>query len=498
MIGKYFKRFSNRNSLRLVLTAYLVTLGYVLISFFYDRVGFPLDDAWIHQTYARNLVSGYGWSFIPGTPSAGSTSPLWTLLLSAGHYLGVQPVFWAVLLGAGILGACGMVIYEILKVDRRNQAAFIVSLFFILEWHFVWAAVSGMETILCVLLALLLFWSMQNKPAQGIWSGVVAALSIWVRPDLITMLVPVGLLLMMNNRNWKARIKECIICGSIVGLSLIGYMVFNYSTSGLIMPTTFYAKQSEYAELRQLPFLIRYFREFQLALIGVGILLFPGYLNLTLTAISQKRWLELSFSVWYMVYVGIYGFLLPVTYQHGRYMIPAMGIYFLLGVIGSINLAEYIQRNYLRWGWVIRTSWKVSFVLISVSFLGMGGWTYAKDVSFIEREMVDTAIWINKNVPDDSLLAVHDIGAMGYFGQRKILDLAGLINPEVIPFIRDEEKIRQYLNSNQVDILVCFPGWYPQLTKDLEILYQGQRRNLRAEYDESMTVYLWRVDKSFR
>ncbi len=38
--------------------------------------GFPLDDAWIHQVYARNLALHGQWAFVLGQPSAGSTSPL--------------------------------------------------------------------------------------------------------------------------------------------------------------------------------------------------------------------------------------------------------------------------------------------------------------------------------------------------------------------------------------------------------------------------------------
>ena len=35
--------------------------------------GFALDDAWIHQTYGRNLGLTGLWAFVPGVPSAAST-----------------------------------------------------------------------------------------------------------------------------------------------------------------------------------------------------------------------------------------------------------------------------------------------------------------------------------------------------------------------------------------------------------------------------------------
>ena len=47
--------------------------------------GFPLDDSWIHLHFARNLAEGAGFAYNPGVPVAGSTAPLWTLLLGGGE-----------------------------------------------------------------------------------------------------------------------------------------------------------------------------------------------------------------------------------------------------------------------------------------------------------------------------------------------------------------------------------------------------------------------------
>ena len=62
--------------------------------------GLALDDAWIHQTYARNLASTGQFAFVPSQPSAGSTSPLWTLLIAPGYLAHVDFKWWTYALGA--------------------------------------------------------------------------------------------------------------------------------------------------------------------------------------------------------------------------------------------------------------------------------------------------------------------------------------------------------------------------------------------------------------
>ena len=99
---------SRRFILILALASAISMGGYLLFSHSYLRIGFPLDDAWIHQTYARNLAQLGEWSFLPGQPSGGSTGPLWGVLLSLGHALGLGPLLWTFVLGWLILTALGV------------------------------------------------------------------------------------------------------------------------------------------------------------------------------------------------------------------------------------------------------------------------------------------------------------------------------------------------------------------------------------------------------
>src|SRR5258706_12825833 len=64
---------------------------YLLTSHFIYKIGFPLDDSWIHQTYSRNFALHGEWAFRSGIPSAGSPAPLWSALLAVGFLLHLSP-----------------------------------------------------------------------------------------------------------------------------------------------------------------------------------------------------------------------------------------------------------------------------------------------------------------------------------------------------------------------------------------------------------------------
>src|SRR5574337_1427938 len=131
-------------------------VAYTLIARAAGATGFPLDDAWIHQTYARNL-GWYGqWAFILGQPSAGSTAPLWTFLLAIGYALRIDYAIWTLLLNSALLGVTAWLTFRLVGHvgNVAPQAAWWVGALAAVEWHLVWAAASGMETVLFCALAM--------------------------------------------------------------------------------------------------------------------------------------------------------------------------------------------------------------------------------------------------------------------------------------------------------------------------------------------------------
>jgi hypothetical protein len=203
----------------------------------------------------------------------------------------------------------------------------------------------------------------------------------------------------------------------------------------------------------------------------------------------EKSWVELLAFIWILGYVLVYALRLPVTYQHGRYIMPVIPAFCLLGMAGLFELLELFTTRKL--GQIIRPAWLISALVILAAFWVLGLRGYSNDVAVIESEMVATAHWVAANTEPGSLVGAHDIGALGYYGERTLVDLAGLVSPEVIPFIRDESRLGNYLDQQSADYLVTFPGWYPKLVARSKLVFQTDQVFSPQMGGENMAVYRW-------
>lgn len=474
-----------------VLMVVVSMCGYVGNSLRIIGIGFPLDDAWIHQVYARNLAIDKIWAFLPGQVSAGSTSPLWTVILSVGYLLKLMPYIWTFTVGFLCLVGLCITGQKISQAETGQPPKWhLLALFLAFEWHMVWAALSGMETIFYALLILVFFYLEYDALPKPILTGLLVGMAVWVRPDGITLLGPALMVCILSAKNWKSTLVEIFKILAGFAIAFVPYILFNNFMHGSLWPNTYYAKQAEYYSLLRGPLLLRWSRLMGLPLIGAGVLLLPGFIWMIWQSLKEKKWVLLSMGIWWLGYSLIYALRLPVVYQHGRYLIPAMPVFFVVGFIGIREIiAHWVVRNKVTK--ILSQAWAISILVVEILFFGLGAQAYAEDVAIIETEMVATARWLNSNTPENAVIAVHDIGAVGYFTDRKLIDLAGLISPEVIPFIRDEARLEGFLNRQGIDFLVTFPGWYPQMTKNKVSVFRTGGPFSPAAGGENMEVYRW-------
>jgi hypothetical protein len=523
--------------------AALVGAAYLLVGAVgYGVTGFPLDDAWIHQTYARNLATTGQWAFVPGQVSAGSTAPLWSLLLSVGYRLGIPYTVWAYGLGVVALGLTGWTVSwlgAMLYPDQR-RASCLAGILCIGEWHLVWAAVSGMETVLFIWLSVMTVglwqlsnikyqipnskWQVPNARKKGdteqAWRfqvpdlkfdnlnliflllGFLGGLLALTRPEGLLLVALIGLATGWQRRHAPRRwLLSWAAMGLGLMLTLAPYLIFHYSTTGQPFPNTLYAKQQEYHDMLALyPVWRRWLTVASVTLVGGQVLLLPGFILAVGRAISghsssPARGGILLITAWCFAHLALYALRLPVTYQHGRYQMPVIPFLILIGTAGTGQLLRLVTQPSVNR--ILARTMIASLGLVFLAFVGIGARAYATDVGFIQGEMVATARWLVKNTPEHSRIAVHDIGAVGYFANRPLLDLAGLITPQVIPFITNESLLTEFIQSEGADYVIFFPDWsapYQRMAADsrLELVHTTGFQWTLDQGRANMAVY--RVD----
>lgn len=442
--------------------------------------GFPLDDSWIHQVYARNLAERGEWAFVPGQPSAASTAPLYTVLLAAGYLIGLPYALWTHLLGIVALAIAGMLGARL--SDRLSPGepvtSFLTGAALVTAFHLIWAAASGMETMLFSTWTLALIWltwrEFDDRSAanthvmmRGAVFGGAAALATLTRPEGAALAGICGLVLLIPGYGSDRRTFVLWGSGAALGffILILPYLLLNLELTGGLLPATADAKYAQHAPLLEIAFFRRFLTMLIPVLVGGQFLLLPGavyfiYSTLRRSRQDRRHLSHLLPALWVVALVALYAARLPAAYQHGRYVMPAMPSVIVMGIVGTAWLVKAGHSSAA--GRVLSRSNALAAAAAFVYFgCILGPNIFRQDVRIIEEEMVAPARWIASTIPLGELLAVHDIGAVGYFAPRPILDIAGLVSPEVIPIVRDEQALWELLQSRDARYLMAFPDQVP-------------------------------------
>lgn len=472
---KFVTNRFQRSDLFLLVAAMLAVVFYVATA----NGGFPLDDSWIHQVYGRNLALSGTWAFVPGVPSAASTSPMYTVLLAIGYKLGIAFKLWTYGLGVLALWISGILSGRMCErlLPKQPFIRILGGLTIILAWHLVWAAASGMETMLFSMWTLVLIaigWreldARSTRPVdvalRGAVFGVSAALATITRPEGVALAGLIGgvILVTQPQKSWRIFMMWAVGASVAYLVAISPYFALNVHLTGGLLPDTAAAKQAENAPLLLESYPSRVVRMLLPLVAGVQLFFVPGVVFFVVEQVrgirSNKRVLLYVVPVlWSLGLVALYAARLPAYYQHGRYVIPALPAFIFIGVVGTLQMLSAARKSVT--GRVLTRSLAISLLLGLTYFFVQGATVYGRDVKIIDEEMVASANWIKDNIPPDEMLAIHDIGAVGYFAPRRILDLAGLVSPEIVPFILDQAKLWDWLQQKNARYLMAFPDQIP-------------------------------------
>jgi hypothetical protein len=297
--------------------------------------------------------------------------------------------------------------------------------------------------------------------------------------------------LAVGSRQSAVGIREWSLMFAAFALPIVPYVWFNWQTSGLLFPNTFYAKQAEYAELfTQHTALWHWFNLVMQTFIGAQVLLVLGCGVAAWLIIKERRGAAGLLLAWWLGLPLLYALRLPVAYQHARYEMPVIPMLVMLGVWGSARLYARLPTGIVQR--VLTRVWTLTLALALLGFWFIGAQSLANDAATMDCLVVKTAQWLKHHTQPNDLIAVHDIGATGYYlNDRALFDVAGLITPDVIPFIRDEARLLQFLRARQVRYLVTNTDWHPRIIGDptVRAVYTQPCAPVRAAGRPEMGVY---------
>jgi tetratricopeptide (TPR) repeat protein len=451
--------------------------------------GFPLDDPWIHLTFAKNLIEYGSFSYFKNElVTSGSTSPIYTLLLSLLYIFSNNEFLISYLLGV-VFGA--LLVYMMTKLSSlqfRNSRllAILIALLIALQPRLNLINVSGMETSMFIFLIVGSLYAYQRK--KIILLGIFLGLTIWCRPDGFVLWIAIALdyslrrtFLSKNispSSEQNINFREIRTAFSIAAIFAGAYFIFNYILSGSVLPNTFSAKIEYYSQRNRALFLedevLKYFSEAEFILIWPPFLI---YLLVIIKSIIKREYnTYLVFVLFIIGLIAVYYIKLPFAHRFGRYLMPVIPFYILIAVAGVEKIISFIQIGFSKGKSAFPNLIFVAYAIAAIILFGYQNTKSSEEYNFLCKYHNDRHVaagkWINKNTLDSDVIATHDVGAMAFYGQRKIIDIAGLITPELLEHINDRlysEYLNDYLANQKVDYIITLRNWF-EVVNDKPIL----------------------------
>ncbi|MBE9508900.1 MAG: hypothetical protein IMY86_12740 [Chloroflexi bacterium] len=402
-----------------------------------------VDDAYITFRYARNAVEGVGFVYNPGERVLGTTTPLYTLLLSGLALATGSRDFPSLALALNALaGALSVgLLYGLGKRFASHPApAVAAAILWAVAPYSVTFAIGGMETDLTV--ALLIAASYAHVTGRTRTMAVLSALALLARPDTAILLGLLWLSLVLVERRvpWQ---EGFITLALLAPWLIFGTLYFGSPLTGSIGAKSItYRLPPEADSIRLLQhYATPFFESESLPPVGV-FLVFALYC--ALCALGGLDAFRRDHGNWPLIaypfaYFAVFAAANPLLFRW--YFSPPMPFYFLLILTGAWRLARDLGKLVARHSTSIQYAILALFAVAALA-LTLNAWDLhpdhgpdrpAPEMAWFKLELLYAQaadVVLSHAAPGDTLCA-GDIGMLGYRTDLHILDTVGLVTPEV-------------------------------------------------------------------
>lgn len=443
-----FCRNTLKSGLGLVLLIFCAT---VLLHFRYTP-----DDTFIYLQFAKNILRGGGFAFNASEPTYGVTSPLWTLLIAAGGSLKLDTYLVAKLLDL-LFASAGLIVFYLLALEviRERLLAFLATFVFSVNVWFVRWAGTGMETSLSVLLVLATILYCVRK--DHLIAAAASSVLMLVRPEagLLFVLIVVDALINATEKRhgWKLALGSVLLFAVIVG----PWLVFAKENFGTVIPNALHAKSGFGITLAGVPTValdvVKTIATSSVLELFLGLLLIAVMVGKKLYHELQQHIVPLLWvALLILVYVG------AEVDVVSRYILLVLPFIILYGFYGLKKILD-LMRLGTRYGISIA-------IVITAVILIQNQYVFQKHVkphtsrfaNGVEECLRPIALWLAENTPPGTVVVAPDVGVIGYWSDRKVCDIAGLITPEMKK-LRKEGLTYDEIMIRRLFIPFCYPEY---------------------------------------
>ena len=451
-------------------------------------LGVPLDDVYIHAQFAKSLSHGFGYSFQSGLPLTADTSPLWVVLLAIGGFLTTRFELVAISISMLAYLALGPGVYRVARdvFGMAENNARLAGLGTVLSSRLAWSGMSGMETAFATLLMLLVVEEhirSRKRNCLRAREGVLLGIALLVRPEFMFVALILVLDWMIAASQYHANVSASPIAIMLVAVISAPVFFLPLLTRNSLISHSSVVQGAE----------ISFIPNFAYLWFALKILMSNNVILFAL--LIAGIWFLRQKPQYYLLYIMAFGlpilqsFIAPQFRHHGRYFFEVFPLIILCGTAAWQELELRIPlKNITR-------KTVVAFIILA-GLIETGRWSLieAESVRNINDQHLAVVGWLQQNMRATDTLAVDDVGAIGYFLNKPVIDLTGLMTPSLWPLQPNQDSVWHMARKMGANLFLIYrrlnPPFYED-HKDSLVLQQEFRVRLplASAADTVMSIY---------
>jgi hypothetical protein len=459
------ERLASRVLVALFILAFLYMIS-VIILFDIERLITTMpDDAGYFLEIAENAAGGKGLTF-DGINRTNGFQPLWLYILVA-LYSAVRAAPETMMrigmaLQAVMALLAGLIVYSVHSRFFSKKTGLISGIVFVFFVFFL--SVNLMESAVLVLTLSILFFvgwkgNVFNGNSRG-WQlvfGIVLGLAFLARLDSVFICIAIFffcLAKIIGDPERRANnIKRLLVIMIGAAMPILPYMTFNLVSFGSIMPISGGLKTS-------FPHISG-----------------PYY---AFSRLTKRNWGEISVTAVYFVWFIVQRMRSAYGRDKRNYFRTGMAVLALAVLMHFLHTVLFMKWAIFRWQFATYTLLVVMVISEPVEYLmsgrlfrnsrilywGLSSLMIIAGCLVVARrhtqplelnwtvESYRAALWSRQNSDETDVFAMKDAGIFGYFCQRRVINLDGVVNTMEYQDILKERRLNEYLDEHKVRYLV--------------------------------------------